>query len=52
MANELVNVLSSGKDLQPVLEDAFDKGWFEGNTNGDFRSPKETKQDYINNFKL
>ena len=61
MANELVNILSSGKDLQPILEDAFNEGFEDGiiasfgdNTDGDlmFRIKESEKQEYINNFKL
>lgn len=43
------------KDLQPVLEDAFDKGCSFIACNSGMLPKKytsETKQDYINNFKL
>lgn len=58
---KLANILSSGKDLQPVLEEAFNEGFEDGiiasfgdNTDGDlmFRIKESEKQDYINNFKL
>ena len=58
MANELVNILSSGKDLQPVLEDSFDTGatrcydLYKPSASKQFKDLDETKQDYINNFKL
>ena len=50
----LVDILSSGKDLQPVLEGAFDKGHergYSGYPNTENHT-KHTKQEYINNFKL
>lgn len=50
VANELVDILSSGKDLQPVLENTFKEGYVcDGLEEGTL---EETRQEYINNFKL
>ena len=58
---EINKLIFIGKDLQPVLEDAFNEGFEDGiiasfgdNTDGGlmFRIKESEKQEYINNFKL
>ncbi len=45
----LTSLTEKLKPLTPIVENAFDNGWFEGNTNGDIRNPINIKNDYINN---